>query len=84
MAPPPPPLPPALTDPKLPVAVCNALWLAGSIALGAAHLFGGRPLDVWFWVTMAGWSLGLVGAAVMWWQRSAARRGSRSAQSGLD
>jgi membrane associated rhomboid family serine protease len=79
----PPRLPAALTDPKLPVWVGISAWLAGSVILGAARLIGDRPLDVWFWATVAGWALGLLGYVIMSWQRSAARRGSRSAQSGL-
>jgi Protein of unknown function (DUF2530) len=83
MATPLPPLPAALTDPKLPVWIASALWLAGSLVLGGAHLLADRPLDVWFWTTVAGWALGSVGFGMMAWQRSAARRGSRSAQPGF-
>ena len=35
---------------------------------------------IWLWTSLAGWILGLVGVFIMWWQRSATRRGSRSAQ----
>jgi len=80
---PPPPLPRALVAPDPVIWVCNSCWLALTVTLGAAHLLGERPLDVWFWTSIAGWCLGLIGYTVMRWQRSAARRGSRFAQSGL-
>lgn len=38
---------------------------------------------VWMWSCVAGWVLGLIGFLIVWWQRSASRRGSRSAQRGL-
>ena len=63
--------------------VGSSSWLALTVWLGAARLFGDRPLDVWFWTSVCGWGLGLLGYTVMSWQRSAARRGSRSAQTGL-
>lgn len=53
------------------------------VVLGAASLFADRPLDVWFWTAVCGCGLGGLGYAIMSWQRSAARRGSRSAQTGL-
>ena len=82
-APPPPPLRPALVAPEPAIWVGSCGWLALTATLGTARLLGDRPLDVWFWTSIAGWGLGLVGYSVMNWQRSAARRGSRSAQTGL-
>ncbi|HET8640730.1 MAG TPA: DUF2530 domain-containing protein [Pseudonocardiaceae bacterium] len=46
-------------------------------------MFGDRPIDVWFWTSVCGLALGGIGYAVMSWQRAAARRGSRLAQTGL-
>jgi len=65
------------------VAVGTALWAVGAIVLLAAHLLVGRPLDVWFTTCAAGAVLGGVGWGIFTWQRAAARRGSRTAQSGL-
>ena len=78
------PLHPRLTDPTLPALVGSVLWFLGSAALFVAYLAGWRTLDELFWTTIAGWVLGLLGYSLFRWQRSAARRGSRSAQSGLD
>jgi Protein of unknown function (DUF2530) len=73
-----------LTDPTLPALVGTVLWFLASAALFVADLAGRRALDQLFWTATAGWVLGLLGYSLFRWQRSAARRGSRSAQSGLD
>ncbi|HEY3261403.1 MAG TPA: DUF2530 domain-containing protein [Pseudonocardiaceae bacterium] len=78
-----PPLHPRLADPTLPALVGTGAWFAASAGLFAAKIFAGRPLDDLFWTTIAGWVIGLLGYLLFRWQRSAARRGSRSAQSGL-
>ena len=66
------------------VGVGTALWLVGAVALLVAYLVGGRPLDVWFTTCVTGVLLGGVGIAIFSWQRAAVRRGSRTAQEGLD
>jgi protein-S-isoprenylcysteine O-methyltransferase Ste14 len=66
------------------VGVGTGLWLLGAVALLAAHLVAGRPLDIWFITCVTGVLLGGVGIAIYSWQRAAARRGSRTAQEGLD
>jgi hypothetical protein len=66
------------------VGTGTALWLLGAIGLLVAHLVGGRPLDTWFATCVTGVLLGGVGVAIFSWQRAAARRGSRTAQQGLD
>lgn len=74
----PPPLPRALTDP-VPVVV------VGTIVFGVAlviMLLVGAP-SLWTWSCAAGFGLGFFGYGVFRWQRSAARRGSRTAQEGL-
>ena len=81
---PPPPLPARFTDVRTVVGVGSALWLLGAVALLVAHLVAGRPLDVWFTTCVTGVFLGGVGIAIFSWQRAAARRGSRTAQEGLD
>lgn len=83
LPPPPPALPRALVAPELPIVVGCLTWLALTVVLGAADLFGDRPIDVWFWTSVCGLALGGIGYAVMSWQRAAARRGSRLAQTGL-
>lgn len=76
----PPPLPPARANLAHLVIPGTGIWFAGFIVL----LFFVRPLRehhalLWLWTALAGWILGLIGLAIYFWQRSAARRGTRSA-----
>jgi hypothetical protein len=80
----PPPLPPALTRVPVVAAVGGVLWLVAAAALLVAALLGLRPLDIWFTASLAGAFLGAVGYGIFAWQRAAARRGSRTAQQGLE
>ncbi|NMI01928.1 DUF2530 domain-containing protein [Pseudonocardia sp. K10HN5] len=80
----PPPLPRRLDDMNVVVAVGSLAWLAGALALLAASLATGRPLDIWFTTCVAGAVLGGIGYGIFRWQRAAARRGARGAQQGLD
>ena len=74
-----PPLPAALLDPR-PVVIAGAvLW-----ALSAIAAFLIPALHTWRPVTLAGLGVGVVGALIFLWQRSAARRGARGAQTGLE
>jgi hypothetical protein len=77
-APTPPPLPKALTDPVPVVVVGTVAFLVASVIM----LVVGAPW-LWTWSCLAGFCLGFVGYGVFRWQRSAARRGSRTAQEGL-
>ena len=81
---PPPPLPARFTDLHTVVGVGSALWLLGAVVLLVAHLTADRPLDVWFTTCVCGVVLGGVGIGIYSWQRAAARRGSRTAQEGLE
>ena len=74
-----PPLPAALTRMRTVIGIGTVLWLvaAAVVALGT-----GPPLLLTTCLVGAG--LGGVGWAVFAWQRAAARRGSRTAQSGLE
>jgi Protein of unknown function (DUF2530) len=73
-----PPLPLALTRMRTVIGIGTVLWLvAAAVVLGT-----GPPLLLATCLVGAG--LGGVGWAVFAWQRSAARRGSRTAQSGLE
>jgi len=80
----PPPLPPRLTQVRTVVLVGTALWLLAAAGLLVAAWAGLRPLDIWFTTCLAGALLGGIGWGIFTWQRSAARRGSRTAQQGLD
>ena len=80
----PPPLPHGFSDLVTVVGIGSALWLLGALGLLAAHLVDGRPLDVWFVTCVTGMLLGGVGVGIYSWQRAASRRGSRTAQQGLD
>jgi Protein of unknown function (DUF2530) len=80
----PPPLSPRLTHVRAVVVVGTVLWLAAAAVLVIAAVLGLRPLDIWFTTCLAGALLGGVGYAIFAWQRAAARRGSRTAQDGLE
>ncbi|MBU3752025.1 MAG: DUF2530 domain-containing protein [Mycobacterium sp.] len=78
-APEPPALPAALTDPQ-PVVIAGAvLW-----AVAAACAFTVPAMHTWRPVTVAGLGVGVLGTTIFLWQRSAARRGARGAQTGLE
>ena len=75
----PPPLSPALMDPRPVIAVGAVLW---ALALLAA--FTVPALHNWRPITLAGLGVVVFGLSLFLWQRSAARRGARGAQTGLD
>ena len=66
------------------VGVGSILWLVGGVALLGARVVAGRPLDIWFTTCVCGLVLGGIGIGIHSWQRAAARRGSRTAQEGVD
>jgi Protein of unknown function (DUF2530) len=74
----PPPLPDALTDPRPVIAVCTLGWLVAVILA-----FTVPSLESWRPITVAGLGLAAFGTSVFLWQRRAARRGVRGAQTGL-
>jgi hypothetical protein len=74
-----PPLPRALTRMRTVVGIGTLLWLAAALVVAVA---AGPPLLLTTCLVGAG--LGGVGWAVFAWQRAAARRGSRTAQSGVE
>jgi len=80
----PPPLPASLSRPGVVAAVGTALWAGLAVVLLVAWLVAGRPLDLLFSTSLSGILLGAFGYGVFVWQRSAARRGSRSAQQGAE
>jgi len=75
----PPPLPARLADPAPAIAAGTALWL---LAFAVVLVFY-REETTLLWTCLAGGVLGVIGYGIFRWQRSAARRGSRTAQQGL-
>lgn len=78
-SPEPPPLPAALLDAWPVIAVGAAGW-----AVAAVAAFLVPALDGWRPVTVAGLGVGLLGTGIFLWQRAAARRGARGAQTGIE
>ena len=74
-----PELPAALLDPRPVVGAVTLLW---AIATLAAFLV--PALQSWRPVTVAGLGVSVFGASLFLWQRAAARRGARGAQTGLE
>lgn len=74
----PPPLPARLQQ-QWPVIAAGAVaWLFATIAA-----FAVPALESWRPVCIAGLGVGVVGTSIFLWQRSAAIRGARGAQTGL-
>ena len=74
----PPAMPKILLEPWPVIIVIAAGWLIAVIlAFTVAGLHDWRP------ITVAGLGVGVLGTSIFLWQRSAARRVSRGAQSGL-
>lgn len=74
----PPALPDALLQPWPVILVISTGWLVAVVlAFSVAGLHAWRP------ITVAGLGVGVLGTSIFLWQRSAVRRGSRGAQSGI-
>jgi hypothetical protein len=74
----PPPLPARLQE-QWPVIAAGAVaWLIATIAA-----FAVPALESWRPVSIAGLGVGILGTSIFLWQRSAANRGARGAQTGL-
>ena len=74
----PPPLPAALLDPWPMIAIGALAWLVAAVAA-----FVVPALTAWRPLTLAGLAVGVLGTSIFLWQRTAARRGARGAQTGL-
>ena len=75
----PPQLSAGLLDPW-PVIVTGAvLWAVTTIAA-----FIVPALQTWRPISLAGLGVGVLGTSIFLWQRTAARRGARGAQTGLE
>jgi hypothetical protein len=78
----PPPLPPIRSGIAYIVVPTTAVWfLAFVVLLFFTGSLREHDAMIWLWTCLAGWLLGLTGLAIHQWQRSAARRGRRGAQS---
>jgi hypothetical protein len=78
----PPPLPPVNAGLAHVVVPGTALWFVGFVVL-LFFISDLRAHDamIWLWTCLAGWVLGLIGLAIYFWQRRAARRGTRGSSS---
>ena len=74
----PPQLPAVLLDPWPVIAVGALAWLIAAVAA-----FALPALTSWRPMTLAGLAVGVLGTSIFLWQRAAARRGARGAQTGL-
>jgi hypothetical protein len=74
----PPPLPAVLLDPWPIIAIGALTWLIAAMAA-----FAVPALITWRPITLAGLAVGVLGTSIFLWQRAAARRGARGAQTGL-
>jgi len=74
----PPMLPPALLGVWPVISVGALAWLVAAVAA-----FVVPALEAWRPLTLAGLGVGAVGTTIFLWQRAAARRGARGAQTGL-
>ncbi|MGM1064015.1 DUF2530 domain-containing protein [Saccharothrix sp. Mg75] len=74
----PPPLPARLADPVPAIVTGTVLWFAGFLVV----LLFWRSETTLLWTCLSGGLLGVIGYGVFTWQRSAARRGRRTAQQG--
>jgi hypothetical protein len=75
----PPELPAALLDPRPVIGAGTLLW-----AIATLGAFVVPALQSWRPVTVAGLVVSIFGASLFLWQRAAARRGARGAQTGLE
>ena len=73
-----PSLPDVLLDPPPVIAVCTLAWVVAVVLA-----FTVPALQTWRPITVAGLGLAALGTSVFLWQRHAARRGARGAQTGL-
>jgi hypothetical protein len=76
----PPPLPARLLALLPLVYAGTAVWaIVSGVLLLLRYGFDIGP-PIWLWTALAGIFLGIVGLLIMWWQRTASRRGTRGAQ----
>lgn len=78
----PPPIPPVNAGLAHVVIPATAIWFVGFVVL-LFFIPGLRSHGemIWLWTFLAGWVLGLIGLTIYFWQRRAARRGTRGSSS---
>ena len=74
----PPPLPARLLNPRPVILVGVALWVLTAVAAFVVPAF-----ESWRPIAVAGLGVSVIGTSIFGWQASAARRGSRGAQTGI-
>jgi hypothetical protein len=75
----PPPLPPVRAGLAHIVIPGTAIWFVGWVVLlFFTDQLRAHDAMIWLWTFLAGWVLGLMGLSIYFWQRRAARRGTRS------
>jgi hypothetical protein len=74
----PPPLPAGLLEPWRVIAVGAVAWLVITVLA-----FSVDALETWRPLSVAGLGTGMLGTSIYLWQRHAAQRGARGAQTGL-
>lgn len=79
-----PPLPPSFTRMGTVLGIGTLLWLVAAVVVLVASLAGAPLPPLVLTTCVVGAVLGGLGWAVFSWQRAAARRGSRTAQEGVD
>lgn len=79
-----PPLPAAFTRVATVIGIGTLVWLSAVVAVGVALLTGAAVAPLVLTTCVVGAGLGGVGWAIFMWQRAAARRGSRTAQRGVE
>ena len=80
---PPPPLPPRLLALPPLIYAGTAVWFVVFCVLAVfRYAFDAGP-PIWLWTALSGVVLGFIGMFIMWWQRTASRRGARGAQRDL-
>ena len=75
----PPMLPPALLEVWPVIGIGALAWLVAAVAAFVVPAF-----ETWRPLTLAGLGVGVLGTTIFLWQRRAARRGARGAQTGLN
>lgn len=76
----PPPLPARWVDLRPVLWLGTGLWFVAYCVLLVCRYGEHITTGIWLPTCLAGWVLGLIGIAIMYWQRAAARRGTRGAQ----
>lgn len=79
----PPPLPARLVAAQPVIVAGTVVWLVVFGVLLVLRYGYDRTPPIWLWTALAGTALGVIGFLIMWWQRTASRRGARGAQRDL-